>query len=94
MKKYRSKWSSYAFDIEEIEVERETPKFVVFKTGIRETKHSNDWWNYFDLFGEAKQYLIDKQNNRHKCLQKALAKSSDQSSKIKEIVKANQSQED
>lgn len=60
MKKYRSKWSFYAFDIEEIEVGRETPRFVVFKTGIRETKRSNDWWNYFDLFGEAKQYLIEE----------------------------------
>lgn len=76
MKKFRTRWDD---QIESFEVVKETEKQIVFiKTGWnnktieeRELKESSyhKWHNSFD---EAKQYLINKQSNRIKSLEKQI----------------------
>lgn len=60
MKKFRT-WHD---QIEEIEVIRETEKFVVVPSGLkgerRDAKRS-EYTNYFDTWQEAKDFLIDRE---------------------------------
>lgn len=57
MKKYRT-W--YDVRIEEIDVAKETAKFVTYQDGQRWAKRSEDRYNknHFDTWQEAREYLI------------------------------------
>ena len=64
MIKYKvRKWKS---TIESVEVVKETEKFVVlalnnaFGTGTRRESKVSDYYRYFDSWGEAHQYHIDR----------------------------------
>jgi hypothetical protein len=67
MKKFRT-W--YDTRIEEVEVIRETAKFVIIKEKNmynedtferRDTKRTDIGYNYFDAWQEARQFLIDRE---------------------------------
>ena len=53
MIKYRTRWDS----IEAIEVDRETAKQVVLKSGSRENKVS-DWSNWHDTWEDAHAFIV------------------------------------
>jgi len=57
MIKYRT-W--YDTRIEEVEVIRETAKFVTESDGQRWAKRNDDFRNYFDTYQQAKDFLIDR----------------------------------
>jgi hypothetical protein len=58
MKKFRT-W--YDEKIEEIEIERETEKSVFYKNGDRHLKMCGDFYNHFDTWQEAKDFLIARE---------------------------------
>ena len=58
MKKFRT-W--YDTRIEEVEVIRETAKFVTEADGQRWMKRTDDFRNYFNTWQEAKDFLIDRE---------------------------------
>ena len=58
MKKYRT-WHDTR--IEEVEVSRETEKYVVNEHGRRDAKRSENGMNYFDTWREAKDFLADRE---------------------------------
>ena len=66
MKKYRT-W--YDTRIDEVEVIRETAKYVILATDNRfysggerrDAKRSDIGYNYFDTWQEARQFLIDRE---------------------------------
>ena len=59
MKKMYSTW--YDARIEEVEVIRETAKFVTLVDSQRWAKRSDDHYNFFDTWSEARQFLIDRE---------------------------------
>ena len=64
MKKYRT-W--YDIKIEEIEVIRETAKYVIMAAGLRGERRDakrSDHMNYFDTWEEARQFLAETARKR------------------------------
>ena len=59
MIKYRTRFEK----IEEIEIERETDKQLVFKNGRKEYKFSS-WSNYHDTWDDAHKFLIEIEEKR------------------------------
>jgi hypothetical protein len=53
MKKYRAQF----YDIEAIEILRETEKQVVLMNGLRESK-TTEWQSWHDSYEDAKKHLI------------------------------------
>lgn len=51
----------YDTSIEEVEVIRETEKFVTEADGQRWAKRNADFRNYFDSWEEAHKFLIDRE---------------------------------
>jgi len=63
MKKFRTRYDDR---IEEVEVIKETAKFVVlepnsYNSPRRDAKRSDNGMNYFDSWQEAKDFLIDRE---------------------------------
>lgn len=82
MKKYRT-W--YDTKIEEIEVKRETEKFVTEADGQRWAKRNADFRNYFDTWQEAHQFLIDREQANIAGLEKRIAHHKETLSKLQEM---------
>ena len=56
MEKYRV-WAAFN-EIKKDQFDRETEKYLFDSEGRKHAKRSN-WYNYFDTWGQAKQFLID-----------------------------------
>lgn len=61
MKKMFRTW--YDAGIEEVEVLRETAAYVTLADNQRWKKRTEDSWNYFDAWSEARQFLINREKN-------------------------------
>ena len=90
MIKYKvSKWKS---TIESVEVVKETEKFVVlalnnaFGTGTRREAKVSDYYRYFDSWGDAHQYHIDRLTSSIAATEAKLEQLSDELSVITEMV--------
>jgi len=58
MKKFRTWYNS---EIDEVEVIRETAKYVILASdGRRWAKRTEDYYNFFDTWQEAKTFLIEQ----------------------------------
>jgi vacuolar-type H+-ATPase catalytic subunit A/Vma1 len=86
MKKFRT-W--YNDKIEEIEVIRETERFVVVHAGLsrerREARSSDNGSNYFDTYQEAKEFLIDREKDAIQGHQNDIKRHQETLQKIKDM---------
>lgn len=69
MKKFRT-W--YDTRIEEVEVIRETAKFVMLSDLQRWAKRTEDSWNYFDTWEDARAFLIAREKSAMSDLKKQI----------------------
>lgn len=83
MKKFRT-W--YDARIEEVEIIRESAKFVTESDGQRWAKRNPDFRNYFDTWAEAKAFLIDREQSNIRGLKQQLAIHEETLKKIEGMV--------
>jgi hypothetical protein len=78
--------------IDEIEITKESEKSVWVKTQwrdketITQERKRSDWHNFFDTFDEAKNFLIEKSENRIKAYESNLNDEKSFLEKIKSFV--------
>jgi hypothetical protein len=82
MKKFRT-WHDARID--EVEVVRETAKFVAELDGQRWAKRNADFRNYFDTWAEARQFLIDREIAEIADLERQLVQHQEALQKIEEM---------
>jgi len=84
MKKMFRTW--YDTSIEEVEVIRETAKFVVLVDLQRWAKRSDDHYNFFDTWAEARQFLIDREKTAISGLAKKIQEHAETLKKIEAMT--------
>lgn len=83
--------SKFDYKIKKIEIEKETEKTIWIKdkwnsgnNSLTQCRKDSEWNKYFDTFQDAKNYLIDKCENKIKSLNEKINKENEN---LKTLIK-------